>query len=86
MNFQQPTFFFTLKSVTYELNTSTVLSLKIFIIQFALFCDKYAAKCRDVEIFLNMLVTWTNFENLASPNNKICNRNINILSVQMKFF
>ena len=30
---------------------------------------------RDVEIFLDMPVIWTDFENLVSPNNKICSRN-----------
>ena len=40
---------------------------------------------RDVEIFLGMPVILTNFENLVSPNNKICSRNINFLSVRMKF-
>ena len=30
----------------------------------------------DVEIFLDMPVIWTDFENLVSPNNKICSRNI----------
>ena len=32
-----------------------------------------------------MPVISTDFENLVSPNNKICSRNINILSVRMKF-
>ena len=36
------------------------------------------SKCRDVEIFFGMPVIWTNFENLVSPNNKICSRNIKI--------
>ena len=40
---------------------------------------------RDVEIFLDMPVIWTDFENLVSPNNKIWSRNINFLSVRMKF-
>ena len=40
---------------------------------------------RDVEIFLDMPVIWTDFENLVSPNNKMCSRNINFLSVRMKF-
>ena len=40
---------------------------------------------RDVEIFLGMPVILTDFENLVSPNNKICSRNINFLSVRMKF-
>ena len=40
---------------------------------------------RDVEIFLDMPVIWTNFENFVSPNNKICSRNIYFLSVGMKF-
>ena len=34
---------------------------------------------RDVEIFLDMSVIWTDFKNLVSPNNKICSRNINFL-------
>ena len=40
---------------------------------------------RDVEIFLDMPVIWTDFENLVSPNNEICSRNFNFLLVQMKF-
>ena len=40
---------------------------------------------RDVEIFLDMPVISTDFENPVSRNNKICSRNINILSVRMKF-
>ena len=40
---------------------------------------------RDVEIFLDTPVILTDFENLASPNNEICSRNINFLSVRMKF-
>ena len=41
--------------------------------------------CRHVEIFLDMSVIWTDFKNLVSPNNKICSRNIDFLSVHMKF-
>ena len=40
---------------------------------------------RDVEIFLDMPVILTDFENLVSPNNKICSRNINFMSVRIKF-
>ena len=40
---------------------------------------------RDVEIFLDMPVILTDFENLLSRNNKICSRNINFLSVRIKF-
>ena len=43
------------------------------------------AEPRDVEIFLDMPVILTDFKNLVSPNNKICNRNIIILSVRIKF-
>ena len=35
--------------------------------------------------FLDMPVIWTDFENLVSPNNKIWSRNINFLSVRIKF-
>ena len=38
-----------------------------------------------VEIFLDMPVIWTDFENLVSPSNKIYIRNINFLSVRTKF-
>ena len=43
------------------------------------------ASCRDVEIFLDMPVIWTDFENHVSLNNEICSRNISFLSVRMKF-
>ena len=35
---------------------------------------------RDVEIFLDMSVIWTDYNNFVSPNNKICSRNINFFS------
>ena len=41
---------------------------------------------RDVDIFLDMSVIWTDFKNLVSPNNKICSRNIDFLSVRMRYF
>ena len=37
---------------------------------------------RDVEIFLDMVDIWIDFENLYSPNNKICSRNIKCKSLR----
>ena len=50
---------------------------------------KWLLVCRDIEIFLNMpviILMWTDFENLVSPNNKICSREINFLSVGLTLF
>ena len=40
---------------------------------------------RDVEIFLDVPVIWTDFENLVSPNNTICSRDINFFDSPNKF-
>ena len=61
--------------------TETCVSLQNCVFFFFVFFG--GGGYRDVEIFLDMTVSFTDFDNLVSLNNKICNKTL--IFVRMKF-